>query len=228
MKLFALLVNELESSVSQKEKVSALVHYLELARDEDRLWAIALIYGKRPKRIVTLSKLKVWAEEAVGLPGWLIEKSYDAVGDVPESIALLLPVVNIERREGLAYYVKSIMNHNSTTDELKKSFILTAWSSLNKEEIYILNKICTGGFRINVSQKIISMALSAVTGVDETILAHRLIGEWSPLNQDFNALFSQDIQLEQSIHPYSFCYPFSMTGNTHALGEPGEWYSTLR
>ena len=91
MKYFAELINAVESSNKTTAKVDAIVHYLEIADDEDKLWFLALFTGKRPKRPVNSNFLKEWAYELTGLPEWLFMESYSAVGDLGETLSLILP-----------------------------------------------------------------------------------------------------------------------------------------
>ena len=90
MKDFAELIKRLESTNKTNAKLEAIISYLETAADDDKLWFIALFTGKRPKRTVATNLLKEWALEITGLPYWLFVESYSAVGDLGETISLLL------------------------------------------------------------------------------------------------------------------------------------------
>ena len=91
MKNFAELINALESTNKTNAKIDAITDYLERAPDDDKLWFIALFTGKRPKRNVNTNYMKEWALEIIQLPFWLFQESYSSVGDLGETISLILP-----------------------------------------------------------------------------------------------------------------------------------------
>ncbi|MEL7178010.1 MAG: ATP-dependent DNA ligase, partial [Pseudomonadota bacterium] len=91
MKDFARLFTAIDQTTKTNTKVAALTTYFETATEDDRLWTIALFSGRRPKRTVTTTLLRGWAAEAAGIPLWLFEESYPIVGDLAETIALVLP-----------------------------------------------------------------------------------------------------------------------------------------
>ena len=91
MKRFAELFARLDETNSTNRKVEALAAYFSQAPDTDRIWAIALFSGRRPRRAVTTTELRTWAAEEAGLPSWLLDETYSVVGDLAETIALVLP-----------------------------------------------------------------------------------------------------------------------------------------
>src|SRR5580693_5335868 len=91
MRLFAELVVKLGTSTKTNERLELLERYFSVAADGDKVWVIALFSGRRPKRTVNTTMLWEWCRELTGLPGWLFEESYHTVGDLAETIALLLP-----------------------------------------------------------------------------------------------------------------------------------------
>ena len=68
MKDFAALFTALDQTTKTNAKVAALAGYFETAPESDRLWTIALLSGRRPKRTVTTTRLREWASELAGLP----------------------------------------------------------------------------------------------------------------------------------------------------------------
>jgi DNA ligase-1 len=91
MKRFAALFSALDQTNSTKAKTAALAEYFADAPEADRLWCIALLSGRRPRRMITTTKLREWAAERAGIPLWLFEACYPVVGDLSETIALVLP-----------------------------------------------------------------------------------------------------------------------------------------
>src|SRR5690606_40628954 len=91
MKNFAQLIKKLDSTNKTNEKVAALTEYFQNANEADKLWTIAILSHRRPKRPVNTTLLRLWATEISGIPQWLFEESYHIVGDLAETIALIIP-----------------------------------------------------------------------------------------------------------------------------------------
>ena len=91
MKALSELFTNIDQTTSTNEKIDALVHYFATADEQDTIWCVALLSGRRPKRTVKTSELWEWSGELSGLPTWLQAESYHIVGDLAETISLLLP-----------------------------------------------------------------------------------------------------------------------------------------
>src|SRR5688572_14670861 len=89
--MFAALVFKVSSSTKTNDKIEALAKYFTVAEDKDKVWVIAIFSGRRPKRIVSSTLLSEWCIELAKIPSWLFVESYSTVGDLGETIALLLP-----------------------------------------------------------------------------------------------------------------------------------------
>lgn len=90
MKRFADLYADLDATTSTLGKVAAMRRYFATAPPEDAAWAVYFLSGRRPKRLVKTTDLRAWAQEEAGIPQWLFEESYVAVGDLAETVSLLL------------------------------------------------------------------------------------------------------------------------------------------
>ena len=97
MKAFAALYRELDATTSNLAKQSALRAYLRAAAPADAAWAVYFLAGGKPRQLVPTKLLRAMAQEAAGLPEWLFDESYDAVGDLAETLALLLPIFSISK-----------------------------------------------------------------------------------------------------------------------------------
>ena len=93
MKRFAALFDALDETTKTNKKVAILSDYFKEARDQDKVWTIALLSHKRPKRPVNTTLLRTWCAEECGIPLWLFEETYHIVGDLAETISSLLPEV---------------------------------------------------------------------------------------------------------------------------------------
>jgi DNA ligase-1 len=225
MRLFAGLAIKLGTSMKTNDRLEALATYFTGAEDADKVWVIALFSGRRPKRTVNSTLLWEWCRELTGLPGWLFEESYHTVGDLAETIALLLPEEGVpqEAAKSLAYYLLALAELGKEEESVKKEFVLRCWASMNREERFVFNKLITGGFRIGISQKTIVNALARTAGVDAAIIAHRISGKWDPATTDYSTLLSSEGGGSDLSKPYPFYLAYALEDELAALGEPGQW-----
>lgn len=223
MKRFASLFLALDQTNKTNEKVRALAAYFDEADDQDKLWAIALFSHKRPKRSISTTLLREFASDAGNIPLWLFEESYHIVGDLAETIALVLPAAENNSEHSLTYWIEQIASMEKMDTDVKKTTVLAAWNTLSSEERFVYNKIITGGFRMGVSQKLMTRALSISTGMDENLLAHRLMGSWQPYNSTFESLLLNADSEENISQPYPFYLAYALESEPDALGEAADW-----
>lgn len=223
MKDFAQLFTQLDQTTKTNEKVAALERYFQTAEERDKLWTIAILSHRRPKRTVTTTLLRQWAAETARIPQWLFEESYHTVGDLAETIALLLPDQEKGHERSLTHWVEFIRSLDGEEEEVKKERVLDAWSSMTYEERFIFNKLITGGFRVGVSQKLMMKGLARHTGLDENVVAHRLMGAWSPDDQTFRQLLFEGDEKADLSRPYPFFLAYPLEDEPTSLGEVHEW-----
>ena len=154
MKAFASLFTQIDETTRTSVKTVALAEYFRTAPDMDKLWTIALFSGRRPKRTITAARLRVWAAERAGLPDWLFEESYSVVGDLAETISLVLPPPSKHEDHNLTHWINVVKDLTSCDDVARKAGILAAWDSLAATERFLFTKLLTGGFRVGVSTKL--------------------------------------------------------------------------
>src|SRR5690606_27540477 len=126
---------------------------------------------------------RVWCAEMSEVPHWLFEESYHIVGDLAETIAKLLPPPLSVSSHSLSYWMEYILALQHLSHEERKSRVLDAWNQLEEWDRFIFNKMMMGAFRMGVSQKLVTRALSRYSGKEENEIAHRLMGKWDPLQQ---------------------------------------------
>lgn len=223
MKHFAELFKQLDQTTKTNAKVKALADYFGLVDDKDRMWTMALLSHRRPKRTVTTTLLRQWAAECADLPQWLFEESYHVVGDLAETIALVLPPAQQASQHSLTYWIDFVKSLGALEEVEKRQGVLEAWGQLSATERFVFNKIITGGLRIGVSQKLMVRALSQFTGQAESSLAHRLMGKWTPDNISFEALILSENSLDDISKPYPFYLAYQLEGEAKELGTPAEW-----
>jgi DNA ligase-1 len=221
MKRFAELFAALDSTTKTGAKTAALADYFRQAPEPDRVWTVALLTGRRPKRAVNATELRLWAAEAAGIPDWLFEESYTVVGDLAETIALLLPPPGTATDISLDAAIRSLIQLTGQPADARKTAVLQAWSQLPATERFLYNKLLTGGFRMGVAQGLLTRALAQATGVEEAVLAHRLMGNWDPARTPFAALIAGD--MGGDARPYPFALASQLEVGPETLGPPQHW-----
>ncbi len=228
MKAFAELVTKLGTSTKTNDKLDALVHYFSVANDKDKVWVIALFSGRKPRRAVNTTQLATYCIEVTGLPFWLFEESYHTVGDLAESIALLLPETapenTLAEAEPLHYYIEQLIAIEKESEETRKAFIIDAWRDMTQGERFVFNKLITGAFRIGVSQKMMVNALAKTVNLEASVIAHRISGNWDPATITFDELLSEHAVTTDFSKPYPFYLAYAIEEEeVHALGHPADW-----
>ncbi|MBT8209571.1 MAG: ATP-dependent DNA ligase [Eudoraea sp.] len=224
MKRFAQLIKTLDSTNKTNRKVAALATYFKMAPETDKVWTIALLSHRRPSRPVNTTLLRNWAAEWAGIPDWLFEESYHIVGDLAETIALVVPTAQQKAEKSLSLFLEEMIALKAKPDAEKKAYLIENWSSMDYYQRFVFNKLITGGFRIGVSQKLMTRALSQATGIDEDILAYRLMGNWNPQTISFHQLVEEENEAEFLSKPYPFFLAYPLEGTAKSLGDVKDWY----
>ena len=225
MKHFADLVVKLGTSTKTNDKLDALVEYFSTAADKDKVWVIALFSGRRPKRAVNTTQLATWCVELINLPFWLFEESYHTVGDLAETISLLLPETAPEDQHTgpLHYYIEELMRLEKESEEVRREFIISSWMKMTAAERFVFNKLITGSFRIGVSQKVIVNALAKTVALEPSVIAHRISGAWDPVTISFDELLSEEGHTTDPSKPYPFYLAYALEEDPETLGTPADW-----
>ncbi|MBT8280466.1 MAG: ATP-dependent DNA ligase [Muriicola sp.] len=225
MKDFAQLIKQLDSTNKTKVKVEALATYFNNAHHSDKVWTIAILSHRRPSRPVNTSLLREWASELAGIPLWLFEESYHIVGDLAETIALVIPSSQKNIDKSLTDILQDLLALKSKPEEEKKAYLTEHWQSMSYYERFVFTKFITGGFRIGISQKLMTRSLSKATGIDEDILAYKLMGNWDPNTISFRELVLEEKQADAFSKPYPFYLAYALEGEIEELGDTSLWYA---
>jgi DNA ligase-1 len=223
MKDFAALFATLDQTTRTTSKVAALAEYFRSAPEADRLWTIALFSGRRPKRAITTTRLREWAAERAGIPLWLFEDSYAVVGDLAETIALVLPPPSTTHDASLGAWIDHLRALKDAEDSTRKAQVLAAWEGMEPLERLVFNKLLTGGFRVGVSAGLMTRALAVATNRDPAELAHRLMGDWSPDSTTWADLIETHDPSDSLSRPYPFCLAYGLENGPESLGNPTDW-----
>jgi len=223
MKRFSRLFADIDRTTSVNAKVAALAGYFREAPEADRLWTIALLSGRRPKRTMPVAQLRDWAAAVAGMPAWLFEDSYAVVGDLAETIALVLPPPRRESDGSLAEWIGLVRGLGRLDEADRRAAVLDAWDRLERDERFLFNKLITGGFRMGVSQTLMTRALAEATGRAPADIAHRLMGGWTPDSTSFAALVLESDPGADASRPYPFFLAYQIEAEPERIGLPQEW-----
>lgn len=224
MKAFADLYTALDETTKTNEKVEAMTRYFKSAPADDAAWALFFLSGRRLKQLVSAPKLRAWAVEAAGLPDWLFDESYDAVGDSAETIALLLPPSGSTSDNSLRYWIEErLIPLKALSEDEQRLSMLSAWAELDGQQRFTWNKLITGGFRVGVSQLLLIRALANVSGIHAEVIAHRLMGTWQPTPDFYTALLASETSDADLSRPYPFFLAFPIEDSPAPLGDIADW-----
>ncbi|TKS53401.1 ATP-dependent DNA ligase [Luteimonas yindakuii] len=210
MKRFAALYTELDRSTATLDKRAALVAYFRDAPPRDAAWALHLLSGGKvagPKRrIAGTRELREWIVAESGLPDWLVDASYDQVGDLAETLALLVdepaePGDDIGLADWIEHRLLPVANREPDT---RRALVTGAWRSLCFDERLAFNKLLTGALRVGVSQRMVQQALAEMSGIDIALIAQRMLGSWQPTPAFMRDLLSPDALPADRQQPYPF------------------------
>ena len=225
MKTFATLITRLGTSTKINDKLDALSHYFATAEGPDKVWVIALFSGRRPKRAISSGFLQLWCMEITNLPAWLFEESYHTVGDLAETIALLLPPPENGTADNLSlsWFIQQLVAIEKAEEAVKKEFVTSSWMKMDKDERFVFNKLLTGNFRIGVSQKMIVNALAKTIQLEPSVIAHRISGNWDPATTSFEELLSEHAISVDHSKPYPFYLAYALEADPASIGPEEEW-----
>lgn len=228
MKAFAELYGQLDATTSSNAKRDALVRYFASASPADAAWAVYFLAGGRPRQLVPTRLLRELAISLSGLPDWLFEESYQAVGDLAETFSLLLPEADHSSDAGLAYWVEDcLLPLRGLPPETLAQRLPPLWAQLDRQSLLVCLKLVTGSFRVGVSKLLVTRALAQLADIDSKRVAQRLVGytdlSHRPTAQGYLKLIaaeSEDEHAQRGGQPY----PFFLA---HALQQPVDQFDAL-
>lgn len=182
MKRFAQLLRDIDASTRSSVKQAALVAYLQDVPMADAAWAVYLLAGGKTRQAVSAARLKRWAMVRTGLAPWLFEACYEQVGDLAETLSLLLPPASGAAPEESLHRVmqERILALRGLSEEEQAAQLDTDTSCLSAQERLAYFKLITGSFRSGISRLGVLRALSAYSGVPHTHIAQRFMGMTQP------------------------------------------------
>lgn len=228
MKAFAELYAELDATTSSNAKLAAMQDYFAKAPPEDAAWAVYFLSGGRPRQLVPVKILREVAVQVSGLSLWLFEESYQAVGDLAETISLVLPESPHSSEEGLAQWIEEkLLPLRGESPEVLAERLPAFWAQLDRPSLMLCIKLITGSFRVGVSKLLVTRALAAMAGLDSKRVAQRLVGYTDLSHRPTAASYLKLIAIEsddEHAQRGGQPYPFFLA---HALSAPVDQFDSL-
>ncbi|HUP97906.1 MAG TPA: ATP-dependent DNA ligase [Usitatibacter sp.] len=224
MKKFAQLFEAIDASTSTKAKTAAMSAYFATADPRDAAYAAWFLTGHRPRQAVPSRRLHTWAAETAGLPLWLFEESYDAVGDLAETIALVLPLPTRSSDDPLHIWIEErLLPLRELGETEQRARLVEYWDGLEGTQRFVFNKLITGNFRVGVSALLVVRAIAQAFGLETSVIAHRLTGEWSPTEATWRAIIGGESIEGDLAKPYPFFLAHPLESPPETLGDRADW-----
>jgi DNA ligase-1 len=225
---FSDLYHALGETTHLGEKTKLLVNYLRQVPDEEFGWAVYLLQGGACKGAVRTKALRQWVAEFCHLPAWLVEESYGVVGDLAETLALLIAAQRAREPDSnqpklsIIDWISTIQGLSTRSPDERREYITHMWRDLPARDLIVFNKLLTGGLRIGVSKGMVARALSGIANLPYESVWQRLAGEWQPTQLTREYLTASfDPALSTAPYPFFLAYPLS--GEPSECGECFDW-----
>ncbi|MFQ3576302.1 MAG: ATP-dependent DNA ligase [Cytophagales bacterium] len=209
MKQFIELFEQLDQTQSTNKKLELLKQYFISENPKNLAFAVHLLMGKKRSQLVSSKSLKEWLLQKTGYDFWIFQECYDEVGDLAETIHLLLPSVSKKIVPNLVEDFKKLKSFDNESD--KKIFILDCWEKYDSTNRFLFNKIISGSLRVGVSDGLVLKALSESFNLSVHHVTKSLMGNWDFLETDFLGLINgEGLDAEDISAPYPFCLAHSL------------------
>ena len=224
MNEFCELYWQLDSTTKTNEKVAYLSAYFQTAAPADAAWATYFLTGKRVRRLVPMKLLRSLATEEANIKAWLFEECYHRVGDLAETISLVVPA----GKDNFSLTLCDLVEHHllplqGESQDNQRQRIRQLWRSHSRKQVFVLSKLMTGAFRIGVSAKLVHRAMAHAFDLPATTITHRLMGDWEPSEEFFDSLKNPVAASEVASQPFPFFLANAIKDSPNALGTCKDW-----
>ncbi len=203
--------------------VAVLRSAFESSSREDLPWLLAFVLGKGIRRVLTTARMRLWAIQESGIPEWLFADSHAIVGDIVETISLVVHGDDTYAEEPLCDFMQFMDELAAMRPDEQHAWVTSHWRTMSPDDSIVFNKILSGRLRIRVAKGLVLRALGEALGVDPAALAHRLQGEWNPHTLRYEHLTAPDDALLIDASPYPFCLASPLDVVPSALGDITRW-----
>jgi DNA ligase-1 len=226
MRDFAALYAALDATTATNGKLEALRAYFAGATDADAAWALYFLTGSKPRQVARTRLLREVACAAAAVPEWLFDECHDAVGDLAETIALLLPDDGAGDAAPLVEWVEArLLPLRGADEEIVRARLAEAWRALDSTGRLVWNKLITGAFRVGVSRQLVTRAVAEVAGLEPRVVAERLMGQWRPTPDGYRGLCASAATSPRRGQPYPFFLAHPLVGDPPLLGDLADWHA---
>ena len=203
---FAALYASIDATTKTNEKLDALIQYFRSASQADAAWATFFLCGYKLRQLVPTKLLRVWAAEEANIPSWLFEESYHSVGDLAETLTLIVPPGESSDDLSLSDWVENRLLPLRAMNEVEqRSAVVAIWKQSPTQMRMVVLKLITGAFRVGVSKSLVTRAIAELAGISSDVISHRLMGRWKPTAAFFGSLISSEVADTMASQPYPFC-----------------------
>ena len=229
MRAFTQLIQRIDESNRTTDKLAALREYFLNVPSGDGAWAVYFLCGKKLKRSVRTGELRQRISEMSGHPLWLVEECYDHVGDLAETLSLLVPegadVDGTARELTLSEMVTEyLLPLREADEEERKRILFEVWATTDHVGRLVWNKLITGGWRIGIARTLVTRALAEAFNIEQALMAHRLLDFQEPGEQEFEKLkAAEDQATDNPARPYPFYLASPIEVDPTELGSSEEW-----
>lgn len=230
MQRFTQLYLDLDRTTRTSDKQAALVSYFRDAAPADAAWAAYVLSGRKFTRAISSRLLRELAAEVSGNPQWIIDESYSLVGDLSETLSLIIPPAADPNPPPLHEMIEKILRPMaSASREDQKKLMIQAWETLTIEQRLVFHKLLSTAFRVGASKQLLLRALAEVAGVETAIIAHRFAGVWKPDAAAFEKLICADGNgsadgCRDPALPYPFMLAHPIEKELDSLGSIDQWH----
>jgi DNA ligase 1 len=159
-------------------------------------------------------------------------RASDLVRVIPESSPVRLPFAegappihdeDVDNLSLATWIEQRILPLRDLDDEARRVKVLQWWSRLGRRELFLLNKLLTGEFRVGVSHTLVVRAVAQFASLPAAAVEHRLMGAWEPTPAGFASLIGPEGPEDDPSRPYPFCLASPLDAPVQTLGARAEW-----
>jgi DNA ligase-1 len=160
MKAFAQLIDALLLARFERDKQQIWMDFIQNNSENESYIGLvtSLLKNESPKRIISAKNLKILAIETVGVPQWLLDESKHFVGDMSETISLILAPLQTENNieVSLEEVIEGMKVLQFSEVHEVREWVVSRWGNMGSREIQAFNKLVMGSFRSPFNPSIFS------------------------------------------------------------------------
>jgi DNA ligase-1 len=230
---FCQLFDTLHGTNRTEQKVVAIEEYFRHVDDADAAWALWFLTGNKFPRPIRSTDLRRLVGRLAQIPEELVAECHEAVGDLAETMALLVGPSGSPSGspfQSLVDIIEQVVRPLQGAPLARQTRILTeAWGALSTSQRLLLNKLILGNFRMGVARTLAIRGLSRALDLPVPLLTERLMGHWEPTPEFYRTLSASGAGSDPSgnpsgnLAPYPFFLAHPLEQPPEELGPPEDW-----